>query len=81
VFAASEVAISDGPYLLKEKHLRMSVKQSGRIFRAVAWRGAGWFKFLKEHRDRVNIAFSLVENHFRGETTTELSIGDVQEPR
>lgn len=81
VFAASEVAISDGPYLLKEKHLRMSVKQSGRIFRAVAWRGAGWFKYLKEHRDRVNIAFSLVENHFRGETTTELSIADVQEPR
>jgi single-stranded-DNA-specific exonuclease len=81
VFVASEVAISDGPYLLKEKHLRMSVKQSGRIFRAVAWRGAGWFKFLKEHRDRVNIAFSLVENHFRGETTTELSIADVQEPR
>jgi single-stranded-DNA-specific exonuclease len=81
VFVASEVAISDGPYLLKEKHLRMSVKQSGRIFRAVAWRGAGWFKFLKEHRDRVNIAFSLVENHFRGETTTELSIGDMQEPR
>jgi single-stranded-DNA-specific exonuclease len=81
VFAASEVAISDGPYLLKEKHLRMSVKQSGRIFRAVAWRGAGWFKFLKEHRDRVNIAFSLVENHFRGETMTELSIADVQEPR
>ena len=81
VFAASEVAISDGPYLLKEKHLRMSVKQGGRIFRAVAWRGAGWFKFLKEHKDRVNIAFSLVENHFRGETTTELSIADVQEPR
>jgi len=81
VFATSEVAISDGPYLLKEKHLRMSVKQGGRIFRAVAWRGAGWFKFLKEHKDRVNIAFSLVENHFRGETTTELSIADVQEAR
>ena len=81
VFAASEVAISDGPYLLKEKHLRMSVKQGGRIFRAVAWRGAGWFNFLKEHRDRVNIAFSLVENHFRGQTTTELSIADVQEAR
>ena len=81
VFATTGVAISDGPHLLKEKHLRMSVKQDGRIFRAVAWRGAGWLKFLKEHRDRVNIAFSLVENHFRGETTTELSIADVQEPR
>ena len=81
VFATTEVTISDGPHLLKEKHLRMSVKQDGRIFRAVAWRGAGWLKFLKEHRDRVNIAFSLVENHFRGETTTELSIADVQEPR
>jgi single-stranded-DNA-specific exonuclease len=81
VFVATEVAITDGPYLLKEKHLKMSVKQSGRIFRAVAWRGAGWLKTLKEHRDRVNIAFSLVENHFRGETTTELSIADVQEPR
>lgn len=81
VFATTEVAISDGPHLLKEKHLRMSVRQGGRVFRAVAWRGAGWLKFLKEHKDRVNIAYSLVENHFRGETKTELSIADVQEPR
>ena len=81
VFATTEVAISDGPHLLKENHLRMSVRQGGRVFRAVAWRGAGWLKFLKEHKDRVNIAYSLVENPFRGETKTELSIADVQEPR
>ena len=38
VFSARRVEIIDGPRKLKERHLKMSLKQDGRIFRAIAWR-------------------------------------------
>ena len=38
VFAARRVEIVDGPRTLKERHLKMALKQDGRIFRAIAWR-------------------------------------------
>jgi single-stranded-DNA-specific exonuclease len=50
VFAARGVEIIDGPRKLKERHLKMSLKQEGRIFRAVAWRAAERHDFLGEHR-------------------------------
>jgi single-stranded-DNA-specific exonuclease len=40
VFAARGVEIIDGPRTLKERHLKMALKQDGRIFRAVAWRAS-----------------------------------------
>ena len=40
VFAARRVEIVDGPRTLKERHLKMALKQDGRIFRAIAWRAA-----------------------------------------
>ncbi len=40
VFAARRVEVIDGPRKLKERHLKMSLRQDGRVFRAVAWRAA-----------------------------------------
>ena len=50
VFAARGVEIIDGPRKLKERHLKMALKQDGRIFRAVAWRAAERHDFLTEHK-------------------------------
>src|SRR5919197_1591071 len=50
VFAARGVEIIDGPRLVKERHLKMALKQHGRIFRAVAWRAAEQHDYLTEHR-------------------------------
>lgn len=77
VFEA-EVAIVDGPHVLKERHLRMTVQQGRRRFRAVAWRAADRQAFYQERRAGLSMAFSLAENAYRGETSIELNVADVK---
>jgi len=76
VFAARGVEITDGPRKLKERHLKMALKQDGRIFRAVAWRAAERHDDLAEHKGSLDVAFSLEQNQYNGETFLELSIED-----
>ena len=80
VFAARRVEIIDGPRKLKERHLKMALKQEGRIFRAVAWRAAERHDYLTEHRAAVDVAFSLEQNEFNGETFVELNLSDLKAP-
>ena len=76
MFRASRVEIVDGPRPLKDRHLKMTFSQDGRSFRAIAWRAAERADFLTEHRAGVNLAFSLEQNQFKGETYLELSVAD-----
>jgi single-stranded-DNA-specific exonuclease len=78
VFAARGVEIIDGPRKLKERHLKMSLKQEGRIFRAVAWRAAERHDFLTEHKAALDVAFSLEQNHYNGNTYVELTLADLK---
>ena len=78
VFAARGVEIVDGPRKLKERHLKMSLKQDGRIFRAVAWRSAERHDYLTEHKAALDVAFSLEQNQFNGETYLELTLADLK---
>jgi single-stranded-DNA-specific exonuclease len=79
VFAARRVEIVDGPRKLKERHLKMSLKQDGRIFRAIAWRAAERHDYLAEHRAALDVAFSLEQNQYNGETYLELTLADLKE--
>ncbi len=78
VFHAMPVEIVDGPRPLKERHLKMTFRQDGRSFRAIAWRAAERAAFLTENRAGVNLAFSLEQNQYQGETYLELSVADVK---
>ena len=78
VFEAAPVEIVDGPHALKERHLRMTVQQGRRRFRAVAWRAAERKAFYEERRRGLNMAFSLTENTYRGDTSIELNVADVK---
>jgi single-stranded-DNA-specific exonuclease len=78
VFSARGVEIIDGPRKLKERHLKMSLKQEGRIFRAVAWRAAERHDFLAEHKAALDVAFSLEQNHYNGNTYVELTLADLK---
>ncbi len=78
VFAARRVEIVDGPRKLKERHLKMSLKQDGRIFRAVAWRAAEQHDYLAEHKSALDVAFSLEQNQYNGETYVELTLADLK---
>ena len=76
MFYTGVTELADGPRVMKEKHLAMSVRQGGRIFRAVGWRMAERSAFVKENRRELDLAFNLTENTYRGEHTIELSIAD-----
>jgi single-stranded-DNA-specific exonuclease len=78
VFSARKVEIVDGPRKLKERHLKMALKQDGRVFRAVAWRAAERHEYLDEHKAAVDVAFSLEQNQYNGETYVELTLADVK---
>ena len=81
IFHADGVTIVDGPRTVKERHVKMSIRQGQRVFRAIAWQAAERADFLNAHRAALNLAFSLTENHYRGQTFVELSVADVQEAR
>jgi single-stranded-DNA-specific exonuclease len=78
VFSAGPVEIVDGPRRIKERHLKMGVRQKGRVFRAIAWRAADREAFFVEHRAALDLAFCLTQNAFNGETYTELSLCDAR---
>ena len=78
VFAARGVEIVDGPRKLKERHLKMALKQDGRIFRAVAWRAAERHDYLTEHKAALDVAFSLEQNQYNGKTYVELTLADLK---
>ena len=78
VFAATGVEIADGPRRLKERHLKMAVRQDGRVLRAIAWRGVERYGFLESHRAPIDLAYSLEQNEFNGESYLELVVADVR---
>ncbi|MEQ1911058.1 MAG: hypothetical protein ABMA15_19720, partial [Vicinamibacterales bacterium] len=72
------VEVVDGPRKLKERHLKMALRHEGRVFRAVAWRAAEKHDQVVEHKRGVDVAFSLDQNHFNGETYVELTLADIR---
>jgi single-stranded-DNA-specific exonuclease len=75
-FHTGPVAIVDGPRLLKERHLKMSVKQNGRVMRAIQWNAAEHSDRLTAKKDGVEIAYTVEENEYQGTKYVELRVDD-----
>jgi single-stranded-DNA-specific exonuclease len=78
VFHAHPVEIIDGPRVLKDRHLRMTFRQEGRVFRGIAWRAAARAGFLEAHRAGLALAFSLDRDEYQGETYVQLTMADAK---
>lgn len=78
VFSTRGVEVVDGPRKLKERHLKMTLRQDGRIFRAVAWRAAERHDYFTEHKAALDVAFSLEQNQYNGESYVELTLADAK---
>ena len=78
VFHAGPVQLVNGPRTIKERHLKMSVRQDGRTFPAIAWRFADRLPLFEQHRENLELAFSLDKNEFNGEAYIELTLADVR---
>ncbi|MBY0494246.1 MAG: single-stranded-DNA-specific exonuclease RecJ [Cyanobacteria bacterium] len=75
-FHTNGVAIVDGPRLLKDRHLKMSLKQNGRVLRAIQWNAAEREPNLTAKKDAVEIAYTIEENEFQGTKYVELRLED-----
>src|SRR5688572_29824839 len=78
LFEARGVEVVDGPRRLKDRHLKMALKQNGRIFRAIAWRAVEREQFITDNRASLDLAFSLEHNKYEGNEYLELSVSDVR---
>jgi single-stranded-DNA-specific exonuclease len=76
IFHTGPVQIIDGPRKLKERHLKMAFRQDGRTFRAIHWNAAEREAALTDQKAGVELAFSLEQNEFQGETFLELRVED-----
>lgn len=78
VFSASGIDVVDGPRRLKERHLKMSLRQKGRTFRAIAWNAVEKEPVLAGGAGALEVAYALEQNEFNGNTYTELRLSDVR---
>ena len=78
VFHAAAVEVVDGPRVIKDRHLGMTVRQGRARFRAMAWRAAEQEEYVRARRGALDVAFSLTENTWRNQTSIELSVADVK---
>lgn len=78
VFDAACVEMVGEPRRIKERHLKLRVKQDGRIFSAMAWRAAERASFLESNRQALRLAYSLDRQTWQGQTTIELTVADIR---
>ena len=80
VFRAAPVELLAPPRRVKDRHLALLLRQDGRAFRAIAWRAIDRADYLTANRAGLELAYSLDQSEYRGETTTELTVADVRMP-
>jgi hypothetical protein len=57
----------------------MAFRQDGKVMRGMAWRAAERETFISEHRDNLDVAFSLEQETWNGEPYIQLSVADFRE--
>ena len=80
VFDAADVELLGTPQRIKDRHLKVQVRQDGRVFRAIAWRSSEKAAQWEQHRQSLRLAYSLDKQTYRGETTLELTVADMRCP-
>ena len=78
LFTTGPVDVVDGPRRLKERHLKMSLRQRGRTFRAIAWNSVDKEPVLTSGGGELEVAYALEQNEFNGATYTELRLSDAR---
>jgi single-stranded-DNA-specific exonuclease len=72
----SRVTLAGEPRILKEKHLKIWVRAARKTLPAIGWGMGGWAARLAG-RSALEIAFTLAENQYQGETTLQLHLKDI----
>jgi single-stranded-DNA-specific exonuclease len=79
VFAAKELKILGEPLILKEKHLKLTVKDKAGFNKITAIGfGMADYKALILDNENVELAFTIQENHFNGTKSLQLYLKDIR---
>lgn len=76
VFAVRNVEVSGSPRIVGNNHLRFRVKQGNRVFDCIGFNLGGLVDRLKNRT--IDLAFSLDESDYGGETVPQLKIRDIK---
>ncbi|HET8861009.1 single-stranded-DNA-specific exonuclease RecJ [Marivirga sp.] len=79
VFAAKDLTIIGEPLILKEKHLKLSVKdKAGTQKLSAIGFGMAEYKDLLTNSNTFELAFTIQENHFNGVKSLQLYLKDIR---
>lgn len=77
IFATQGAQVVSPPRVMKDKHLKLRLLQSGRWMDAVWWGGADYANEIFAG-DIVNVAYTLQENSYNGNTSVQLVLKDLK---
>lgn len=77
VFSSLAVTVADGPWVLKEKHLKFRARCNGSALDAIWWRRGNRANEISAG-GQLDLAYSLSRDVFRGEEKLHLTIRDVR---
>ena len=80
VFATRDLQLTSEPYVMKEKHLKLKLKDAGgKQFEAVWWDGVDKSKGRTLQRDsRIELAYTPEANRWNGNTRLQLVVQDLK---
>ncbi len=73
VFMSRQAEVAAPPQTMKGKHLKLLLRQNGRVFEAVGWDRAAWADRIGKG-DRIDVAYSLLFSSYLGENKLQLSL-------
>jgi single-stranded-DNA-specific exonuclease len=77
VFITEEVEVASRPRLLKDRHIKLLLRQNGRIFEAIGWGKRGWMDLLSRG-NRIHAVYTLQANRYLGEERLSLILEDIR---
>jgi len=81
IFVTRDLTISDEPFVMKDKHLKLRlVNAAGKRFEAVWWDGVDRSKGRTLHTgNSIEVAYTLEANSWQGNTRLQLVVEDLRE--
>ncbi len=77
VFVAEEVDVLNEPKVIQNRHLKFWVRQSGRVFEAIAWDKARVYNWIGRGLS-LDLAFSPQFSDYRGQPQITLAVEDLK---
>jgi single-stranded-DNA-specific exonuclease len=80
IFLTERAEVASNPQRLQGKHLKLLVKQKGRILEALGWEKAEWAQHI-QRGDTIDLAYSFQFSEYLGEEKISLNLEDLRKEK